>query len=370
MEQLEIELQHYYEKLGKSVLATNDFKTGTKRVFKEQAKYYQWITFRPQQQLTYLGFDFDDDNPYFLDKIKELNLKPNLTIQNPNNKKGQIYFRLNNPVSIGEKSKSEPERYFNTVRKSLNNALESDPHFSNRFGKNPFFKEGFFDKKNNVKHKECFVINSYSDQGCDLGDFKEYVDTFNKAEYVNKQTTIKHKHKHRAFNGVLTEGNRNKSIFNHSRLFAYGVCGIYKRQNDELGLLQAVLNECAYINNKSAKRLTDKELLGIANSITGYCFRNYDEQAQKIKIAKCKNYVQRGAYALKTAHCTTTQEKQIVSASETNKKRVRTTEQKIKSAIYSIKADSQKVTQKAIAAVSGLGIATIKRYSKLIKSLK
>jgi hypothetical protein len=122
-----------------------------------------------------------------------------------------------------------------------------------------------------------------------------------------------------------------------------------------------------YLNTENGV-LGASEQASIARSITNYCMN----PANNIFIpgkSKSRN-INFGRDTLKTSFLTDTKEKQIISAIETNKQRKNDTERKIKSAIYSIKADANKVTYRRLAEVSGLQKSTLQNYKELIKSLK
>ena len=375
MEYLENELMRYYDNLGQSVLATNDFKKGAFRVHKDKAKNYQWITYRPQQLLTYLLFDFDSKDPYFVDKCKELGLKPNITIQNPNSKKGQILFRMEDFISCGKNSNKKIVKYYDSTRKALNNALGCDKQYTNRFAKNPFYMNGFIDKANNKKLKDNFILNSYTDKGYKLKDFNEFLEVENEKEreiWEANKAAVKANHKHRKVNKSLdlSEGNRNKSMFQHVRYFAYSVVSLYRQMNDREGLLKAIISEASYFNEHIPDALPMKEILELSESVSKWTYNNHCPKQHKEKIAKCKKYIQRGKLALKVAHCETLQERQIVAASETNKTRKDATESKIRAACYDLKIEDKTITYKAIAERSKLSLRTIERNKELVKKIK
>jgi hypothetical protein len=362
MEHLEQALFQHYNNLGTYVLATNDFSKGLKKVKKEDAANFQWVSFRVKNLISSIGFDFDDDNPDVYKVIKKHNLEPNLIIQNPHNDKAQMYFFLKAPICYTEKGNQKIIEYYQAILNGMNKAFDCDINFKQRIGKNPNFNGGVKDKKTGIIYNDGFKLNSLSNKSYMLSDLSHFID----------KTALKNKGKKQSIQGaneVLEVGNRNNSFFKYCCKIAKGRTHIFYENNDETGLLNLMLNCCYSLNDKLEvkDKLTDKEILSISISVSHYFFKTFDPS--KAGINKGKE-VNRGAYFLKVAHCTTKKDKQIVSALETHKRRKRTTEQKIKDAIYSLKADGLKVTQKAIAEVSGLNKNTLTSYKDLIKSLK
>ena len=357
------ELQYFYNQLPKTLQVSNNVNLGLFNVDKKQAFKYQWSASRQKNLYTRIIVDFDENktNEHWYDLIENTGLYPNLVIQNPNSNSCHLHFRLKNPVTNYEKSLSKPFDFYNAVRNSLSLKLGGDTAFTGYIAKNPTYKGNFFDKNNNIKTTDKFKIKSFNNSSWELSELADYLDL--SAKIVRKTET-----------GIITETGavkRNFETFKTVSKKAYAITHLYKDSGNYNGLYNQVLHlidnhQVNYLNTENGV-LGASEQASIARSITNYCMN----PANNIFIpgkSKSRN-INFGRDTLKTSFLTDTKEKQIISAIETNKQRKNDTELKIKSAIYSIKADGQKVTYRRLQSVSGLSLSTLNKYKDLIKSL-
>ena len=360
------ELQYFYNQLPKNLKVSNNVNLGIFETHKKQAYKYQWSASRQDNLYTRIIVDFDEDKAKtnIFDLIEDTSLYPNLIVKNPHNNSCHLHFRLENAVSTYKNSLSKPFDFYNAVRRSLSLKLECDTSFTGYIAKNPVFKGFFYDKKNDVKTTSKFRILSYNNKPWTLNHLADYLDL----EQVIQRTRKKASTQTQQEQVVL----RNCDTFKAVSLQAYAITHLYKETGNKDAFYSKILelvsiHQSCYENLETGA-LSISEQQSIAKSITNYCMNPANHIF--VPTGRSSRNINFGRDELKTSFLTDLRDKQIVSATETNKQRKNDTERKIRSAIYSIKADSNKVTQKRISEVSGLGIATVKRHSKLIKSLK
>lgn len=302
-----------------------NFKDEPVRILpKSKAINYNNIqTDHPQWQ-NYFVVDIDTNWLNVLDKTQ---LKPNLLVSNKENARAHLFFRIE-ALCKTESARIKPLKYAASIEKSLCFQLEGDSCFNNQTTKNPI-------------KTDFYRVLSFRDKAYSFSELHEYLD-------LSK----------RAVTQEISGLSRNCDMFDIVRYKAYEIAKTYQNKSDFDSFYKFLLNY-AEKNNTFKNPLVISEINSVVKSVAKWTFKNYRG-----------SNANRGRDKLKTSLLTDLRDKQIVSASETNKQRKNDTERKIRSAIYSIKADSNKVTQKRIASVSGLGIATVKRHSKLIKSLK
>lgn len=320
------ELQNFQNNIPKKPYCSSNYKIGTVIRNKEIALKQSHIQVNHPLYQKYLILDIDNN---FLDILDEnFGLNPNLVIANKNDCKAHFLFRLDKAIIKTESSRIKPLRYAAAVEKALTTKLKADENYSGLLVKNPFCDQ--------------FRVFSYRQDPWNLNELTEYLDLSVKAP---KQ----------AIESISTGLGRNCQLFDEIRLkYAY-------RQLNNFNTLESfqnyLLDKAIQYNNNFTHALNYSEVLSTVKSIAKWTWTHYEPK------------IQRGRDSAQNLNLSI-QEKQILSASNTNKTRIESTERKIRGAIYSIKADSQKITQKRIAEVSGLSIATVKRHSKLIKSLK
>lgn len=303
-----------------------NFKDERVRILpKDKAINYNNIqTDHPHWQ-NYFVIDIDTNWLNVLDKTE---LKPNILVSNKENARAHLFFRIE-ALCKTESARIKPLKYAASIERSLCFHLEGDSCFNNQTTKNPM-------------KTDFYKVLSFRDKAYSFSELHEYLDL---SKRVVKQQEV---------TGLL----RNCEMFDIVRYKAYEIAKTYQNQSNFDSFYKFLLNY-AEKNNTFKNPLAISEINSVVKSVAKWTFKNYRG-----------SNANRGRDKLKTSLLTDLRDKQIVSASETNKQRKNDTERKIRSAIYSIKADSNKVTQKRISEVSGLGIATVKRHSKLIKSLK
>ena len=359
------ELQYFYNQLPKQLQVSNNVNNGLFNVDKKQAFRYQWAASRQKHLYTRIIVDYDENKTtdHWYDLVQESGLYPNLVIKNPINNSCHLHFRLKNPISNYENSLSKPFDFYNAVRNALSLKLSGDSAFTGYIAKNPTYKGNFFDKNNNVKTKEKFKIMSFNNDGWELGGLADYLDLSAPIKVRKESNKIIDKD---------TFLGRNNDTFKSVAMQAYAITHLYKKSGNRTGLFNQILHlidnhQSNYLNMEGGV-LGASEQVSIANSITNFCM-NPNNNITVPGKSKSRN-INFGRDTLKLSFVTDIKDKQLISAQETNKQRVSTTERKIKGAIYSIKADGNKVTKKRIHEVSGLSLRALHNHKELIKSLK
>jgi hypothetical protein len=116
---------------------------------------------------------------------------------------------------------------------------------------------------------------------------------------------------------------------------------LYKKKGYREGLYNQIIHLISNYQSRFNYPLLIGEQVSTANSITNYCMDHENAIYVPVRTSNKRN-VNFGSDSLKLSHLIETRDKQCINA----------TERKIKNAIYSIKADGNKVTQKRI----GFGI--------------
>lgn len=280
----------------------------------------------------YQGYLVVDVDHCFMDALDDHHaLRPNLVVANKTNPRAHFFYRLEKPVIKTEAARLKPLRYAAAIEKSLTTKLKGDQNYSGLIAKNPI--------------SDQYRTFSFRQDPWDLHELHENLDLSIKAKPQTHEISLL---------------GRNCHVFDVVRHQAYKIVEFHRNTTSQEDFFNAVL-DLAVESNQFTNPLGYSELLAISKSISKWTWTKYQPNRKKAN---------RGAYKSFLTFCNTTQEKQVVSAHITNKNRKKSTEKLIREAIYSIKADGQKVTQKRIAEVSGVSTRTIRKHKDLIKSLK
>jgi hypothetical protein len=116
--------------------ATDDFECGAFRRPLEEALSKRYIEFNPFGRVAWLLFDIDRDEAF--DAAEDAGLPPpNILMQNRHNGRGHLAYALASPVGTIGNSRPAPVRFAADVQRGMTLRLRADPHFLNRFSKNP-----------------------------------------------------------------------------------------------------------------------------------------------------------------------------------------------------------------------------------------
>ena len=319
MEQLELFRQH----LPKKPYCTNQLGSLIIRNAKT-AQSMRYIQHNQKNEKMWLVYDIDRAiHP--LDIENELLLPPpNLFIQNPKNEHAHIAYSLFVPIHVNANSSQKVLRFAAAIDCAYQDRLKADKGYSGLIMKNPL-------------HKHWITIQQYP-QSYDLGDLACYV---NLRKYNDRRK--------RNLNYGL---GRNCTMFEKLRMWAYRNIKNY-RPHRELEWFNAVFDKCEWINTQFESPLPFCEVKATSKSVSKWVWRYYEPK------------VNRGRDAIQNYSLDLT-DKRILSAKNTNKARINTTQAKIMDAVKVLHEQGKKTTQKAISEVSGLSTRTIRKYKNLM----
>lgn len=281
--------------------------------------------------LHYLAFDIDVNCWEVLEENH--GLRPNLAMINPTNNKGHFLLRIKDGIYKGENANRKFLKYASDIESKLTGQYGADFGYTGTIVKNPL--------------SSSWRVFSYRSDPWDFDELNEYI-TYKplerpKTDFIETNTAL----------------GRNCQLFDEVRLkHAYRSLQHHKDNGSFETFKDFLFSVADKINGNFTNPLAPGEVVQVVKSIAKWTWSNYEPK------------INRGRDTAKGIFLGNTKDKQVLAAVETNKQRKNATERKIRSAIYSIKADGQKVTQKRIAEVSGLSTRTIREYKELVNSLK
>ena len=268
-----------------------------------------------------------DVDTNWLDVLENTQIRPNLLVSNKENARAHLFFRIE-PLCKTKYGRIKPIKYAAAIEKSLSFHLQGDPCFNNQTAKNPL-------KIDNYK------VLSFRNTAYSFSELHDYIDLSKRAITAES-------------NGL----SRNCDMFDIVRYKAYQTAKTYQ-ESGKPDLFFNSLLRYAETHNNFKNQLSLNEIRSIVRSVAKWTFKNYDGSGKGVNRGRDK-----------LAFLEHLSDKQTYSAIKTNKQRKEATERKIRSAIYSIKADGQKITYRRLAEVSRLQKSTLQNYKELIKSLK
>jgi hypothetical protein len=267
-------------------------------------------------------------------------LKPTLYTLNPENDHYHVYIQLETPVLIGDNANPHPQRWLKQIINRLITMFGADPNYAGLVAKNPLHTKWIVGPG-----KGRWI--SYS-----LKRLEKVVRGFPEAVKLE-------------FN-ESPEG-RNCTVFDALRVWAYrqvhGFASVSPWDNH-------VLAQCLAINEMLPDPLGHGECIGIAKSVSKYCWLNRD------KIGR--SYIHRGAMGYGVTRHDSKEmpyldsaviaERRYASALRTNQIQRENTEKRIIDAIGQLTAQGQRISMRAVAKVAGVSPSAIsERYSHLMK---
>ena len=317
-----------------NALLMNKVKVSNKDYFqiirsKKYASKYPHIQYNHLSGVNYIAIDIDND---VFNTLEETNLNPNLVVANSSNNKAHCYFRLNDFVGTTANSSFKAQKAMRLLHNSLNNYMNGDKAFNGMQAKNPL-------------HSSYRVL-SFSDQGYDFAELFDNIP--DKHIYIYKPEIVETKE------SVYSPG-RNSYIFEVTRFHAYkqkALCSSFEQFFNEVD------SYAQLANSNLTEPLELSEIKYIVRSITNFTWSKYTGGDGRNKGVMELNL---------KGHNLTQQDKEILGANYTAKIKRENTEQLLKECLAELQAQGKKATQKAVAELSGKGIATVKRYWKQIK---
>ena len=219
------------------------------------------IALNNQKYYNYLGIDIDDPK-FDINLLRHIT--PTLIVKNLNNNKMHISFKLKSPVY---KNSHKQVKWFTSIKNRMNKFFGGDKAFTNFLTKNPFH-QNFTSQFNKVSYTMEYLENFLQDMGL-------------KEEPKPRQPEIKiTKSPTKSISYVVIPleierirfGNRNTSIFNLVRNFAYKL----RRTGEEVEF-EKIFNAVQTTNNAlTCQGLDYTELRTIAQSITDFVRNRYE----------------------------------------------------------------------------------------------
>jgi hypothetical protein len=221
--------------------ATDDCEMGMRSMPWTRAQTLRYIGLNPPEQLYWLLFDCDHDNPMRW-KVAGLPEPSFVTICQKTNRH-HVAYKLKAPVCRSEYGRSRPLVFLRAVQEGLRLALEADPYYVRLLTKNPLHP--------------CWKTVRRTEMPCySLAELAATVDL--PSARVARASTVKERS---LVN--LTEvgvGSRNRALFDVVRQWA-------RQNHDNLTDILAYAERC---NAQLAQPLGANEVRGIARSIERY----------------------------------------------------------------------------------------------------
>jgi hypothetical protein len=180
--------------------------------------------------------------------IHSLPITPTWAVQNSGDKKAHLIYELEYPISTKNK---KALNYYYAVKTALTNFLGGDLAYTDVIVKSPFSIQ--FDRYYNpVKYTLSTLMDAIQEGGGSVVPERR----FGRNSWRAKENSIDL--------SKVVEGNRNASIFNIVRRYAYGL------DHKDSDLFNKILNYAREINSQIAKPLPDSEIRATAKSIYKY----------------------------------------------------------------------------------------------------
>ncbi|TDK67474.1 replication initiation protein [Sapientia aquatica] len=314
-------LENFIQSLQEKVCCTNDFQDGTKFRKKDRALQCKYIELN-QLYKKYIVLDIDRPGAAFLWEEKGLPPPTIITI-NPEKATCHYLYELKTPVIYTHNGRRAPQKYYEAVDLALTHALEADLNYIGKFTRNPLYSNHLV-----ITHPVQYELEDFQEWHLELASVKK------KASHLD-----------------CSGYGRNSTIFHKLRFIAYPVVKSFTNFEIFYGEMEKQafeLNAEFAVNSKAC--LAAKEVMGIAHSVSKYCWK-HRHSIDQMKF--------RGVMQLPKEM--TIREKQIAAASHTHHQRKKNSLEHILAAALALKSQGKAVTQKAVATHSKYSLDTVKR---------
>ena len=251
--------------------------------------------------------------------------EPNFIILNPDNGHAHYVYMLAAPVPTTNQAKRKPLAFLARIERGLLDKLtDADMGYAGYISKNPL-----------SEHWDTYIGRESS---YPLDELAQWVD-------LNLPKQKKRDH---------TGLGRNCILFDELRYWAYARVTVAKTTMTFERWLETVTTR-GYQFNTFNNPLPLIEVKATAKSVAKWTWQHYTGAGS----------VRRGRDA-NINHLLSDSEKRQLAAIKTNEQRKAETERRIQAAVKNLQLCGHKVTQKAVADLAQLGIATVKRYKRLL----
>lgn len=236
----------FEQRLPRRPHATDDFERGTFRRPLDEALTKRHVEFNPYGRVAWLLFDIDRDDAF--ESWEDARLPaPNIFIQNRHNGRGHLAYALASPVGTIGRSRPDPIRFAADVQRGMTLRLRADPHFMNRFAKNP---------KHNDWRTSWFAIKPY-----ELSRLRDWLDDSD----VWRKPGLEHAH------GL----GRNCALFDTVRFYAYRKVGEFRTLGRFVPWLEHLRIIAFQHNQGFAIPLSISEVRGVAKSVAKWTWTKF-----------------------------------------------------------------------------------------------
>lgn len=337
--------QRFYDALPDRPRATDYLEVGSLPCPKIAAIQRRYIQFNKKNYwVKYLTYDLDYEGSslawYDLDLPA-----PTLITINPSNGHAHLSYELDTPVHLGGHPSRKAIYYLEVIRQGYTQALQADTAYTGLLSKNPLSNHWevqaydvvydlfrLAEPLRSISWKELEKIS--------LDQLEEKIKR-SKIELPTQRDGV-------GFRQEYAERGRNCFCFEHARFYSYEIVKNCKTQSELEKKVKAHIDQ---LNTAFEERLPESEMRSTSRSITKW---TWDKRDHFIQTSQKFSERQK--------------ERQLLSAATRKKKN----EQEIRKAMDRCLKEGIKPTQKNIAELSGLGIATIKRHwssSKIQKGI-
>jgi len=371
-------LSRFFDNLPNYPLCTDKLEAGCRRSPKHVAINRRYIELnKKNHSITYLPYDCDSPIGLLMWHIRSLP-PPTLSVSNWDNFRSHLTWELATSVHLGGNASQRAINYLDVVRRGFTQALDADPSFGGLLSKNPL--------------SDFWFVDPY-DKVYDLDELAEAVQ-----DIVLPKKPSKKKHE------IEYEPDDSLFVYHNSRWYMYTITPDCSRHSELYDKADVYVRE---LSTDFSLNLPESKIRSNAKSLSKFCWTHRDEfiakraafieiqrqrayrshKARKrnntIKIRRATRKLRKeGQIITKVAIAeasgisvqslakrrlkTDLSEVRSVNAHHTNEIRKAATEVKIKKAFEEALREGIKLTQKNIAKLSGVGIATVKRHWKSV----
>jgi len=235
----------FTQRLSERPYCTNDFEHGIYQQCKQVAVERDFIQPNQRQAASWLIFDLDMDDAYFQAEKRSCPV-PNFTAINRANGHAHIGYLLSSPVTMYEKSHSEPRRFLESVENGLCRRLGADAAYSGLMCKNPL--------------SDRWEVDWQAKAPYELSRLNDWLDKSDKIKIPNFTTAL----------------GRNCTIFEGLRKLAYKQVLKFKKDGRSVEQFRIFLFGLALeLNKEFSSPLFRQEVDGIAKSVAKWVWERF-----------------------------------------------------------------------------------------------
>ncbi len=212
---------------------------------REVAERFAYIQPNASNLTRWLVFDVDEGDAFTAAERAGV-AEPDIIVLNPDNHRGHLYYLLSGPVAMTDKARRAPIAFLNTIKSRMTEALRADRCYVGLIAKNPLHSRW------RVRWGSC---RGYS--------LQQLFESLPEREVSSAGT-------------VRTNGTgRNCDLFETVRRRAYRA---FAKRRDYDDFVATVENDCRELNATLDDPLPDREVFGIAKSISGWVGQRFSDR--------------------------------------------------------------------------------------------